>query len=190
MAGGGGREEAPWDSPHTPHTLPPVPPSPTVPARAPAGRSPGSEDVSRHPRPANSKKCERWGVGGGGGKAEAGSLPSLWKSKELPSSQRPCWYPDHPPPHQPPPSGGNFVFRVSLHLYLYLCPARSPTFPRLQRPGCLCSGHPHSAPLPILIPSCVSQPPTTFCVVLHGFAVNGESGNPAVPELVPRRQAD
>lgn len=99
MAGGGGREEAPWGSP-PPHTLPPppVPPSPTVPARAPAGRSPGSEDVSGHPRPANSKKCERWGVGGGGGKAEAGSLPSLWKSKELPSSQRPCWYPDHPPP--------------------------------------------------------------------------------------------
>lgn len=82
------------------------------------------------------------------------------------------------------------MFLVSLHLYLYLCPAKSPTFPRLQKPGCLCSGHPHSAPLPFLIPSCVSQPPTTFCVVLHGFAVMEKVETQQSPELVPRRQAD
>lgn len=82
------------------------------------------------------------------------------------------------------------MFRVTLHLYLYLCPARSPTFPRLQKPGCLCPGHPHSVPLPFLIPSDVSQLPSTFCVVLHGFAITEEVETQQSLKLVPRGQTD
>lgn len=70
----GVRAEAPWDPPHTP----PQPlPAPTPISRlcllAPAGRSPGSEDVSGHPRPANSEKCEMWGVGVGEGRQKLGA---------------------------------------------------------------------------------------------------------------------
>lgn len=141
-----------------------------------------SRDI-RDPQIPRNVKGGGWGVGEGRQKLGA-SHPS-GNLRSSPVLRGPAG--TQTTPHRPPPSGGNSVFRVSLHLYLYLCPARSPTFPRLQRPGCLCSGHPHSVPLPILIPSCVSQPPTTFCVVLHGFAVNGESGNPAVPRASPQK---
>lgn len=82
--------------------LHPSPPSPSPHLRlcllAPAGRSWGSEEPrSPHLRPANSEKCETWGEGSRGGKAEAGSLPSLWKNKELASSQRPLLVSRLPP---------------------------------------------------------------------------------------------
>lgn len=182
---------APWGRPYTPHHPPPAPHLRLC-LLAPAGRSWGSEEPrSPHLRPANSEKCETWGEGSRGGKAEAGSLPSLWKNKELASSQRPLLVSRPPPPTPPlPPSGGKLVFCVSLHLYLYLCPSRSPTFPWLQKSGYLCRGHPHSVPLPFLIPSRVSQSPTSFGVVLHGFAVLEEMETQQSLKLVPRGQAD
>lgn len=76
------------------------------------------------------------------------------------------------------------MFLVRLHLYLYLCPARSPTFPGLQMSRCLCRGHPHSVPLFFLIPSGVSPSPTPFCV-LHGFAVMEEMETLPSLKLVP-----
>lgn len=72
-------------------------------------------------------------------------------------------------PRPPSPEGTSCSMYV-LHLDLYLCPARSPTSPGLQKPGCLCPGHPLSVSLPFLVPSCVSQPPlpsVLFCMALQ-----------------------
>lgn len=101
---------------------------------------------------------------------------------KLPSPQRPCWYPD---PHLP---RGLSVPRWFASLYLYLCPARSPTFPWLQKPGRFCPGHPKLSPTPHPpIPSGVSQPPTTFCVIVHGFTVMEKVETSAVPKASPQR---
>lgn len=81
------------------------------------------------------------------------------------------------------------MFCVSLHLYLYLCPGRSPTFPRLQKPGCLCSGHPPLSPAPLPHPQLCLPAPHYLCVVLHGFAVMKRVETQQSLKLVPRRQA-
>lgn len=80
-AGGSCREEQLGRGGSRPSRLRPVgrpphpsPPSPNPQLRlcllAPAGRSLGSEDPwSPHLRPANSEKCETWGVGGREGRS-------------------------------------------------------------------------------------------------------------------------
>lgn len=184
--------------PSRPQPLGDAPPLSTLPSPphlrlcllAPASRSWGSEDpgapICALQIPRNVKLGGRGEEGSREGRQKLGASPSLWKSKEPPSSQRPCWYPDCPPSPNPEGTSVPCTF-ASLFIPLSCQVSHLPWAPKAW---VSLSRSPPRSLLPFLIPSYVSEPPTTFCVVLHGFAVMEKVETQQSLKLDPRGQVD
>lgn len=158
---------------------------------APASRSWGSEDPwSPCQCPANSEKCETWGEGRG--KQKLGASHPFRNLRSSPVLRGPAGTQTTPPP--PPASGGNFLCVPCPFASLFIPLSSQVSQPPLALKArvSLSRSLPLS-PLPFLIPPphpCVSQAPTTFCVVLHGFAVMEKVEAQQSLKLDPRGQAD
>ena len=174
----------------TPLTTLPLPPISDCacshqPAGAGALRNPGVP-ICALQIPRNVKLVGR---GVGEGRQKLGASHPFGKIRSSPVRRGPGWYPEPP---SPSPSSFRREISVpckcaSLFIPLSFQVSCLPLAPEVR---CLCRGHPHSVPLPLLIPSCVSQSPTPFGVVLHGFAVLEEMETQQSLKLVPRGQAD
>lgn len=153
-------------APHTPLTTLPQPPHLRLCLLAPAGRSgalrtPGAP-ICALQIPRNVKLGAE---GSREGRQKLGASHPLGNLRSFPVLRGPVGTQT-----PTPPSRGDFVFRVRLHLYLYLRLSRSPTFPWLQKPGCLCPGHPHSVHSPSLSPAVspnLPGPSVLFCMALQ-----------------------
>lgn len=169
--------------PGPPHHCPPALSSDCACSHQPAESRGAQGSRSPHRSPANSEKCETWlgGWGVGEEKQKLGAAPPF-------GNLRSSWVLRGPPGTQTSPSPAPQGPRppVCLHLYLYLCPARSPTSPWLQKPGCLCPGPPPTEPHSPVPPAVAPSLPLPS-VGLAWLCGDGDSGNPVAPEAGPQR---
>lgn len=105
---------------------------------------------------------------------------------EPPSSQRPCWYPDCPP--SPNPEGTSCSVYVCISIYTSVLPGLPPSLGSKSQGVFVQVTPTQSVPLPH--PQLCLEPPTTFCVVLHGFAVMEKVETQQSLKLDPGGQVD
>lgn len=180
-----------WGTLHIPHHPPRLPLPPPIsdcacshqPAGAGALRTPGAP-ICALQIPRNVK------LGGKGGeKQKLGASHPFRNLRISPVLRGPAGTQTTPPP--PPLSGGDFVCVPPTFASLFIPLSYQVSHPPLApKARVSLSRSPPLSTLPVLTPSCVSEAPTTFCVVLHGFAVMEKVETQRSPKLDPRGQAD